>query len=108
MNLVSNARDAMPQDGDITIRLSQILFGGKPLACVEVEDTGEGMTPEVQAKVFTPFFTTKAPGHGTGLGLPSVRQLTHNPGGDLSVASSRAWAPPSCSAFPWPRANRSV
>ncbi|WP_285570160.1 sensor histidine kinase [Geothrix limicola] len=87
VNLVSNARDAMPQGGDITIRLSRILFAGKPLACVEVEDTGEGMPPEVQAKIFSPFFTTKAPGRGTGLGLPSVRQLMHNLGGDLSVTS---------------------
>jgi signal transduction histidine kinase len=45
------------------------------------------MTPEVQAKIFQPFFTTKPPGKGTGLGLASVRQLIQDLGGTLAVAS---------------------
>lgn len=87
VNLVANARDAMPQGGDIFIRLSLAMAAGQPIARVEVEDTGEGMTPEVQAQIFNPFFTTKAPGRGTGLGLASVRQLMHDLGGTLAVAS---------------------
>lgn len=87
VNLVGNARDAMPHGGDILIRLSRSASGGKPIARVEVEDSGEGMTPEVQEKIFSPFFTTKGPGRGTGLGLASVRQLMHDLGGTLAVAS---------------------
>jgi len=87
VNLVANARDAMPNGGAITLRLSHTISGGMPLARVEVEDTGEGMTPEVQAQIFSPFFTTKGPGRGTGLGLASVRQLMQDLGGSLAVAS---------------------
>lgn len=87
VNLVANARDAMPAGGDITIRLSQTISAGHPIARIEVEDTGEGMSPEIQAKIFSPFFTTKGPGRGTGLGLASVRQLMHDLGGTLAVAS---------------------
>lgn len=87
VNLVANARDAMPDGGDIILRLSRSTSAGKPIARVEVEDTGEGMTPEVQAKIFSPFFTTKGPGRGTGLGLASVRQLMQDLGGTLAVAS---------------------
>jgi len=87
VNLVANARDAMQGGGAIIIRLSKSSSAGRPLARVEVEDSGEGMTPEVQAKIFSPFFTTKGPGRGTGLGLASVRQLMHDLGGSLAVAS---------------------
>ncbi len=87
VNLVANARDAMPEGGAIRIGLSHAVAGGLPVARVEVEDTGMGMTPEVQAGLFRPFFTTKGPGRGTGLGLASVRQLMHDLHGTLAVAS---------------------
>ena len=87
VNLVGNSRDAMPLGGLILIRLSKSTSAGKPIARVEVEDCGEGMTPEIQEKIFSPFFTTKGPGRGTGLGLASVRQLMHELGGTLAVAS---------------------
>ena len=87
VNLVGNARDAMPGGGTILIRLSRSTAAGKPIARVEVEDTGEGMTPAVQEKIFSPFFTTKGAGRGTGLGLASVRQIMHDLGGTLAVAS---------------------
>ncbi|MCE1203467.1 MAG: ATP-binding protein [Holophagaceae bacterium] len=77
----------MPQGGEILVRLSKATSAGKPIARVEVEDSGEGMTPEVQEKIFSPFFTTKGPGRGTGLGLASVRQIMHELGGTLAVAS---------------------
>jgi two-component system cell cycle sensor histidine kinase/response regulator CckA len=87
VNLVANARDAMPEGGDITIRLGVSVSANHPMARVEVEDSGQGMSPEVQSKIFSPFFTTKGPGRGTGLGLASVRQLMHDLGGTLAVAS---------------------
>jgi len=87
VNLVSNARDAMPQGGSITIRLAGETQAGVPSARIEVEDTGEGMSPEVQARLFQPFFTTKGPNAGTGLGLASVRQLMKEVGGSLAVDS---------------------
>ena len=87
VNLVANARDAMSEGGTITIRLTKDISGGKPIARMEVHDTGGGMTPEVQARIFKPFFTTTGPGQGTGLGLASVRQLMHDLGGSLAVAS---------------------
>jgi signal transduction histidine kinase len=87
VNLVANARDAMQSGGEIIIRLSHSVSAGHPIARVEVEDSGEGMTPEVQAKLFSPFFTTKGHGRGTGLGLASVRQLMQDLGGSLAVAS---------------------
>jgi signal transduction histidine kinase len=87
VNLVANARDAMPHGGTIAIRLSVDSAQDHPLARVVVEDSGHGMTPDIQEKIFQPFFTTKEPGKGTGLGLASVRQLLHDLGGTLAVAS---------------------
>lgn len=89
VNLVANARDAMPGGGTITLRLSRVVSEGEPLARVEVQDTGEGMAPDIQAQIFTPFFTTKGPGRGTGLGLASVCHLMEELGGSLAVTSQQ-------------------
>src|SRR5215217_615114 len=83
INLVVNARDAMPDGGAITVRTSNVTedeargykFEGMVAAdyvLIDVEDTGTGMTPEIMAKIFEPFFTTKELGKGTGLGLSTV------------------------------------
>jgi len=86
VNLVANARDAMPGGGILQVRTG-VGDSEKPMALLEVVDTGIGMTPEIQARIFDPFFTTKAPGHGTGLGLSSLKALVEEGGGRLEVLS---------------------
>jgi PAS domain S-box-containing protein len=97
-NLASNARDAMPQGGELTITTANVHCTGKgpvedpPLAAgdyvlVEVADTGSGIPAKLLAKVFEPFFTTKRPGHGTGLGLSMVYGFVKQSGGDMRIAS---------------------
>jgi PAS domain S-box-containing protein len=96
LNLVVNARDAMPRGGTLTIEtrsraapatLPASLAGAGPCAMLCVVDTGEGMTPEVQARLFEPFFTTKPPGQGTGLGLSTLYGIVKQNAGDVSVWS---------------------
>ncbi len=84
LNLVVNARDAMPEGGTIKIRTG--IEG--PYVVLSVGDTGTGMTSEVRARAFDPFFTTKAAGHGTGLGLSTVYGLVHQSGGEVCVESA--------------------
>ncbi|MFL1464018.1 sensor histidine kinase [Roseococcus sp. DSY-14] len=84
LNLVMNARDAMPQGG--RLRLATGLAGGRP--CLTVADDGEGMPPEVMARLFEPFFTTKPAGKGTGLGLAQVHGFVTQSGGDVRVDSA--------------------
>ncbi|HEY1414689.1 MAG TPA: MASE1 domain-containing protein [Caulobacteraceae bacterium] len=89
LNLVSNARDAMPGGGEVRIRVGNSDPADSPGEFVEitVSDTGVGMTPEVLAKAFDPFFTTKPEGKGTGLGLSQVQGFATQSGGDLRAVS---------------------
>ena len=85
VNLVANARDAMPGGGHLSIRLG--LAPDLDQAMIEVADTGTGMAPEILERIFDPFFTTKPPGKGTGLGLPSIKAMVEASGGRLEVSS---------------------
>jgi len=88
VNLVSNAKDAMPGGGAVTLRLHPgSMPGGRPAAILEVSDTGPGIPLEAQERVFNAFYTTKPQGKGTGLGLASVRALMEIQGGTVEVES---------------------
>ncbi|MGC4001078.1 MAG: PAS domain-containing protein [Anaeromyxobacter sp.] len=90
LNLALNARAAMPRGGALTIETRQV--SGAPhqadAVAVVVTDTGEGMSSEVQAHIFEPFYTTKGPGEGTGLGLASVYGIVSQSGGQVTVQSA--------------------
>ena len=83
MNLCINAVDAMPGGGVLTIRTRS----RADLVEISVQDTGAGMTPEVQARAIEPFFTTKPVGKGTGLGLAMVYGTVKAHGGSLNISS---------------------
>src|SRR5690606_29332251 len=98
INLVVNARDAMPSGGTLSLRLanekvatssslgSAIMPPGDYVR-LEVADTGVGMSKEIQSKIFDPFFTTKPVGQGTGLGLATVYGIVKQSGGFIDVRS---------------------
>ena len=98
MNLVVNARDAMPQGGRLTLKTAAVDFTvgchtrfglapPGPYVRLVVQDTGVGMDEATQAHVFEPFFTTKEPGKGTGLGLSTVYGIVKQSGGYLDLVS---------------------
>lgn len=89
LNLVVNARDAMPAGGRIRIGASLCAAreGGKAMVALIVADNGEGMTPEVLRRATEPFYTTKPPGSGTGLGLAQVYGIVEQSGGSLAIDS---------------------
>jgi signal transduction histidine kinase len=98
MNLVINARDAMPNGGKLTIAAENVTLGEDDVRAsvgerpgnfvvLRVSDTGMGMTDEVKARIFEAFFTTKPPGKGTGLGLATCRTIVTQSHGCIRVDS---------------------
>ncbi len=103
-NLVANGRDASPPGGRVRVRVFEHGMRTPDSAtangwCIEVADSGAGMPPDVLARVFEPYFTTK-PATGTGLGLPTVREIAQRSGGSITLDSTagigttaRFWLP---------------
>jgi PAS domain S-box-containing protein len=99
LNLLINARDAMPQGGRLMVETTTVSIDERPdtiglddmaegdYVVIAVNDTGTGMPPEIVAQVFEPFFTTKEPGKGTGLGLSMVYGLMKQLGGHVRIYS---------------------
>jgi two-component system, cell cycle sensor histidine kinase and response regulator CckA len=98
INLVVNARDAMPSGGVVSIKtanqtvttptaLGTAIMPAGDYVRIEVVDTGTGMSKEIQSKIFDPFFTTKPVGQGTGLGLATVYGIVKQSGGFITVES---------------------
>jgi len=87
LNLLTNASDAMPLGGKLTVRGAPSLLGGAEAVAIEFVDTGEGITSENLEKLWEPFFTTKPVGKGTGLGMAICRRIVEEHGGTISVQS---------------------
>jgi signal transduction histidine kinase len=88
LNLVLNAREAMPGGGRLVIRTASVSDEDAPLVSISVEDDGCGMTPEVRRRAFEPFFSTKPVGQGTGLGLMMVERFAREAGGRVELETS--------------------
>jgi PAS domain S-box-containing protein len=96
LNLVLNARDAMPHGGNLTVTTTEAFLDSRSsdrdkesmtYVVLQISDTGHGMTPDISSHIFEPFFTTKGVGRGTGLGLSTVYGIVEQAGGHITVES---------------------
>jgi len=104
MVLVTNALEATPRDGTVTIRTKAESGNGlPPKVVVTVEDTGDGIPVENRQKVFEPFFTTKS--YGTGIGLPLAKKFVERNGGKITIANAPSGGAKIDVSFPWQQLN---
>ena len=111
LNLMINARDAMPDGGTLRVRTANHYLDATDLGTLEsvssgdyvmleVSDNGTGMSPQILAKAFDPFFTTKPVGQGTGLGLSMIYGFAQQSGGHVSISSKSGWGTRVCLYLP--------
>ncbi|MBA4071893.1 MAG: hypothetical protein C0497_08680 [Gemmatimonas sp.] len=111
INLLTNARDAMPAGGPITVEVRRFDYSGGSIgvgielphgryALLSVSDSGHGMPPEVVRRAFEPFFTTKEVGRGTGLGLATVYAIARHCGGGAEIQSAEGHGTTVCVYLP--------
>lgn len=117
LNLALNAREAMPEGGRLVIATTRVteapaadgVTGDGPWVCLQVDDTGHGMSEDVRRYALEPFFTTKGPGRGAGLGLSICRGIAEQAGGHISVHSVPGTGTSVRLYLPWaPGQNRDV
>jgi signal transduction histidine kinase len=100
MGLITNALEATPKGGSVTVRTGIVPGNGAPpKVTVSVEDTGEGIPIENRQRVFEPFFTTKA--HGTGIGMPLAKKFVERNGGTIRISDAPAGGAKIDVTFPW-------
>lgn len=88
INLTTNAEQATPDEGTITVSTFTETPHERPWACISISDTGPGIEPSIEPRIFDPFFSTKPVGEGTGLGLSICKKIVEEHGGSIEAKST--------------------